>query len=65
MQTAMAMFFRALILLAVLSIAGCSFSRSDFVAGPNGQATPGGVSDAGKDVGTVIRNHGPSYQINY
>ncbi len=61
----MTRFFRALILLAVLSLAGCSFNRSDFVAGPNGQAAPGGVSDAGKEVGSVIRNRGPSYQLHF
>jgi hypothetical protein len=64
-QTTMTAFLRASVLLAILSLAGCSFNRSDFVAGPNGQASPGGVSDSGKELGDVIRNHGPSYRLNF
>lgn len=61
----MATFLRASVLLAVLSVAGCAFNRTDFVTGPDGKPVPAGVSDAGNAVGNVIRNRGPSYQLNF
>jgi hypothetical protein len=61
----MARILQALVLLAIFLLAGCSFNRSDIVAGPNGQASPGSVSTDGKAVGDVIRNRGPSYSLNF
>ncbi len=43
------------VLLAALLAGGCAFNRADFVAGPNGQADPGQMSDTGRTVGPFLR----------
>jgi nitrous oxide reductase accessory protein NosL len=43
------------ILLTALLSCGCSFNRSDFVAGPNGQADQSQMSDSGRSAGPFVR----------
>lgn len=51
-------------LLLCLSLAGCAFKRSDFVAGPNGQPSEE-ISDSGKVLGGVLRTGGLGYTTRY
>jgi hypothetical protein len=55
----------AFILITALSLVGCAFNRSDFVAGPNGRPKEGEMSDTGKVVGDVVKNRGPSYRFSF
>ena len=51
--------------LIALSLAGCAFHRSDFVAGPNGKANEAEISDTGKAIGDVVKNRGPAYRLSF
>jgi hypothetical protein len=51
--------------LLCLSLAGCAFNRSDFVAGADGQPRQSEMSDDGKTVGSVLRNLRPSAALKF